>query len=130
MGDRGQITIPLKARKIFELEPKSDLHIAGDIKKGIGITKQSLKHKKVIKEDHHYYGTARISERGQLVIPQDARDDFGFNTGDLLLVFGDIKKGLGLIKSTTLKNFAVKLFQAFGFMDSEENIEMEDDEDE
>ncbi|MGV9171947.1 MAG: AbrB/MazE/SpoVT family DNA-binding domain-containing protein [Promethearchaeia archaeon] len=132
MGKRGQITIPQKARNIFHYKPKSDLHIVGDMEKGLGIGKldkhkQSKHSHKISGEGKFYFGTARMSERGQIVIPQQARDKFDLNPGDLLLIFGDIEKGLGLIKSTKLKNFASKLFQAFGFMNSDEKMNKEED---
>ncbi len=41
-----------------------------------------------------FYGSVTVSERGQIVIPSEARKDFKINTGDKLLVFGDLKMGL------------------------------------
>lgn len=43
-----------------------------------------------------FYGSVTVSERGQIVIPTDARKNFGIKTGDKLLVFGDLEKGLGI----------------------------------
>jgi AbrB family looped-hinge helix DNA binding protein len=43
-----------------------------------------------------FYGSVTIGERGQIVIPVDARKDFGMKSGDKLLVFGDLEKGLGI----------------------------------
>lgn len=43
-----------------------------------------------------FYGSVTVSERGQIVIPADARKDFNIKTGDKLLVFGDIEQGLGI----------------------------------
>jgi len=75
-----------------------------------------------IKKHEFYFGTAKVGERGQIVIPQDARDIFKINSGDLILVFGDIERGLGFMKSSKLKDFAFKLFQTFGesFEDDQE----------
>ena len=47
-------------------------------------------------EGKKFYGSVTVSERGQVVIPADARKDFGIKTGDKLLVFGDLKRGLGI----------------------------------
>jgi AbrB family looped-hinge helix DNA binding protein len=47
-------------------------------------------------EDKRFYGSVTVSERGQIVIPADARKDFGIKTGDKLLVFGDLERGLGI----------------------------------
>ena len=35
---------------------------------------------------HCFYGTATVGERGQLVIPSEARTELGINPGDKLLV--------------------------------------------
>jgi AbrB family looped-hinge helix DNA binding protein len=123
VGERGQIVIPLKARKIFGVKAKDDIHIFGETNKGLGLTKILEIDIKEIEKHEHYFGTAKVGERGQIVIPQDARDIFEITAGDLILVFGDINKGLGLLKATKLKNFAMRLFQAFGgvFEDIEEN---------
>ena len=45
-------------------------------------------------EGNKFYGSVTVSERGQIVIPADARRDFGFAAGDKLLVFGGPKAGL------------------------------------
>jgi len=47
-------------------------------------------------ENKKFYGSVTVSERGQIVIPIDARKDFGIETGDKLLVFGDQEKGIGI----------------------------------
>ncbi|MCX7942165.1 MAG: AbrB/MazE/SpoVT family DNA-binding domain-containing protein [Dictyoglomaceae bacterium] len=46
------------------------------------------------------YGVATISERGQIVIPQEAREDLNLKPGDKMIVLGfGPKNGLTLIKS-------------------------------
>lgn len=125
VGDRGQMVIPLKARKIFGINAKDDAHVFGDVKKGLGIATNLSVREEELKAHDQYYGTARVGERGQIVIPQKARELLDINPGDLLLIFGDIKKGLGITKASKLKNFAMKLFQAFGGI---EGIEAMDDE--
>lgn len=49
------------------------------------------------------YGIATLSERGQIVIPQEAREDLGLKPGDKLIVmsFGP-KNTLMLVKSDSL----------------------------
>ncbi len=47
-------------------------------------------------EGKKFYGSITVSERGQIVIPIDARKDFKIKTGDRLLVFGDMERGIGL----------------------------------
>ena len=50
-------------------------------------------------EGKKFYGSVTVSERGQIVIPAGARKDFKIKTGDKLLVFGDLEKGLGIATS-------------------------------
>lgn len=47
-------------------------------------------------EGKKFYGSVTVSQRGQIVIPVDARRDFGIKTGDKLLIFGDLERGLGI----------------------------------
>ena len=42
----------------------------------------------------HVFGTVKVGERGQIVIPEEARELFGIRPGDTLLVLGDEKNGL------------------------------------
>ena len=43
-----------------------------------------------------FYGSVTVSERGQIAIPVEARKDFNISTGDKLLVFGDLERGIGI----------------------------------
>ena len=49
-----------------------------------------------------FYGSITVSERGQIVIPAEARRDFGIEVGDKLLVFGDLEHGLALAKASAV----------------------------
>lgn len=53
-------------------------------------------------EGKRFYGAITVSDRGQIVIPADARRDFNIQVGDKLLVLGDLEQGLALIKASTL----------------------------
>ena len=68
-------------------------------------------------EGKKFYGSVTVSERGQIVIPADARKDFGIKTGDKLLVFGDLERGLGIatfaIMQRTMEG-AIDLFREIG----------------
>lgn len=46
-----------------------------------------------------YAWTARVGEKGQIVIPKEARSLFNINPGDTLLLLGDESKGLAIVKS-------------------------------
>ena len=62
----------------------------------------------------YLYGVVTVAERGQIVIPKEARDHFNIKAGDKLLVMGDIKKGIGIVKAEKMKEFAQKLMGAIG----------------
>ena len=40
VGDKGQIVIPAKARKIFDIQPRDNLIVLGDEGQGIAIIKE------------------------------------------------------------------------------------------
>jgi AbrB family looped-hinge helix DNA binding protein len=52
-------------------------------------------------ERKRFYGAITVSERGQIVIPADARRDFNIQVGDKLIVLGDLDQGLALIQAST-----------------------------
>jgi AbrB family looped-hinge helix DNA binding protein len=64
-------------------------------------------------KDKYFFGSVKVGERGQIVIPAKARKIFKIESGDQILVFGDINKGLGLMKATELKGFMTKFFTSF-----------------
>lgn len=45
------------------------------------------------------YGLCKVGEKGQIVIPKEARDAFNIKCGDALIMLGDTKKGLALVKA-------------------------------
>ena len=53
----------------------------------------------------HLFGTVKVGERGQIVLPKKARDLFHINPGDLLVVLGDENPesaGIALILGDTV----------------------------
>lgn len=58
----------------------------------------------------HLFGTVKVGERGQIVLPKKARDLFHIHSGDLLVVLGDENPesaGIALVSSdTVLRNIA------------------------
>lgn len=47
----------------------------------------------------HLFGTVTVGERWQIVIPKQARELFGIEAGDALLVLGDEEQGLAILKA-------------------------------
>lgn len=58
------------------------------------------------KNGKYIFGVCKIGEKGQIVIPKEARKVFNLNAGDSLLLMGDIKKGLALVKTEVFTAFA------------------------
>ena len=64
------------------------------------------------KNSQRVFGTAKVGDRGQIVIPKEARDFFGIESGDTLLILGKYETGLIVTKPETLNNLATQIFQA------------------
>jgi AbrB family looped-hinge helix DNA binding protein len=60
------------------------------------------------------YGTVTVGERGQIVLPIEARKHFNIRPGDKLVVAGDLKKGLAIQKATIMKDIALKILGVVG----------------
>lgn len=55
--------------------------------------------------------TATVGEKGQIVIPKQARELFDIKPGDTLLLLGDSKKGIAIPPKTMFSQFASALFE-------------------
>ena len=44
------------------------------------------------------FGVVKVGDKGQVVIPRDARKMYGINPGDALIVLGD-QRGMALLKT-------------------------------
>ena len=62
----------------------------------------------------HFFGSTKVGEKGQIVIPKEARDLFGINPGDTVLVLGDEQKGLAIVKASSLEGYLFKLMDGIG----------------
>ena len=61
--------------------------------------------------EQEFYGTTTLGEKGQVVIPSDARTDMKMHKGEKLLVFGMGDDMVILSKLSNLKQFASQLAQ-------------------
>lgn len=57
-----------------------------------------------------YIGICKVGEKGQIVIPKEARDMFDINPGDSIIVLCDKKKGIALVKSDVIEDLSDKIF--------------------
>lgn len=54
--------------------------------------------------------TVKIGEKGQFVIPKEAREMFGIHPGDTVLVLGDRERGIAIPTRDVQDRFVAKLF--------------------
>lgn len=55
----------------------------------------------------HFFGVVKVGERGQIVIPKEAREMYQIQPGDKLIVLGeDATKGIALLNSDRFLEFA------------------------
>ena len=58
--------------------------------------------------------TVKIGEKGQFVIPKEARDMLGVKPGDTILVLGDEEKGLAILPKSMMEKYISKIFGEVG----------------
>ena len=56
--------------------------------------------------------TAKVGDKGQIVIPKEARDIFNINSGDNLILFGDLKRGIAIAKYDDYSKFVQQIIDA------------------
>jgi AbrB family looped-hinge helix DNA binding protein len=62
-------------------------------------------------EGKHTFGTVKVGEKGQIVIPKEAREMFGIKPGDLLMIIGDEKRGLTIMKADDVRELVNKILE-------------------
>ncbi|MBR3117546.1 MAG: AbrB/MazE/SpoVT family DNA-binding domain-containing protein [Bacilli bacterium] len=50
-----------------------------------------------------FVGIAKVGEKGQIVIPKDARDMFSIKPGDTVVILCDKSKGIAILKSDVIE---------------------------
>ena len=58
------------------------------------------------------FGTAKVGDRGQIVIPKEAREFFHIEPGDTLLILGKSETGLIVTKPETLHDLAAQIIHS------------------
>jgi AbrB family looped-hinge helix DNA binding protein len=56
--------------------------------------------------------TVKVGEKGQIVIPKEAREIFNIQPGDTLIILGDEAQGLAIVKQEMLVKFAEAILKA------------------
>ncbi len=56
-----------------------------------------------------FVGICKVGEKGQIVIPKEAREMFSINPGDSVVVLCDKKRGMAIVKSKVLEDKIEKI---------------------
>lgn len=65
-------------------------------------------------ERDKFVGISKVGEKGQIVIPKEARDMFDIKPGDSIIVLCDKSRGMALLKADTIEDLADKVFPIGG----------------
>ena len=81
-------------------ESVPDLNMAFRLAEVLGTTVDFLAGRRPGDSDggHYLFGAVRVNDRGQVSLPKKCREVFGIEGGDLLLVLGDVSRGIALVK--------------------------------
>ena len=58
-----------------------------------------------------YAWTATVGEKGQIVIPKQARELFDIRPGDCLLLLGDEKRGIAILPKEQMEQMHRQIFE-------------------
>ena len=61
-------------------------------------------------KDGKFAWTVKVGEKGQIVIPKEARDVFGIVPGDTLILFGDPERGIAIPPKETFHELYESIF--------------------
>ena len=64
------------------------------------------------KDGKYIFGVVKVGEKGQVVIPRDARKLYDINPGDALIVLGD-ERGMALLKTEIFQSAIDKAIEGF-----------------
>ena len=62
------------------------------------------------KDERYFMSSVKIGPKGQIVIPKEARQIFGVQPGDTLLILGDEETGIIVTKPDVLRDAANEIF--------------------
>ena len=55
------------------------------------------------KDGKYIFGVVKVGDKGQIVIPKDARNVYSIKPGDALIMLGD-ERGIALLKTEIFQN--------------------------
>lgn len=59
------------------------------------------------------FGICKVGEKGQIVIPKEARDMFNIAPGDSLVLLGDKNKGIAIVKVDIFESITTAVLEDF-----------------
>ena len=62
------------------------------------------------KDERYFMSSVKIGPKGQIVIPKEARDMFGLQPGDTMVLLADKKRGIALQTADKLNPLLRKAF--------------------
>ncbi len=62
-------------------------------------------------EGNIFYGTVKVGERGQIVIPKKTRERYDIKPGDSLMVYSDNDRVFKIVKEDLVRNIAIKMLE-------------------
>lgn len=68
-------------------------------------------------EGNKFYGTVKVGERGQIVIPKKARENYDIKAGDSLLIYSDNDRIFKIVKEDLVRSVAIKMLETVDNID-------------
>ena len=65
--------------------------------------------------------TVKIGEKGQFVIPKEARDMFDIHPGDTILVLGDAERGIAIPPKDMMNKYISMIFGEMSIGEEKQN---------
>ena len=62
--------------------------------------------------DGKYAWMVKIGEKGQFVIPKEAREMFDLNPGDEIVVLGDVTRGIAILPKAMQQEYIKRIFSS------------------
>ena len=59
-------------------------------------------------DQQRFIVSVKVGEKGQIIVPKEARDMFNISPGDTLMFLGDKERGIALMKSDTVYDLMAK----------------------
>ena len=76
-------------------------------------------------DGRYMFGAVKVGERGQVVIPKEARDLFNIKPGDLMLMLGDPATGIAMVKLDVFQDIAGSILDSMARPDRTQQEEKE-----